>query len=444
MMRASARIFLGCRLPSCRIAPATSAMSTAALDPTRNPLRHDAQVIGLVGLAHGVSHFYHLLLAPLFPWIKAEFGLSYAELGLLMTVFFAVSAVVQTASGFVVDRFGARPVLFAGLAFLGAAALLLSTSSGYAALLFGAAVAGLGNGVFHPADFTLLNKHVSQPRLGHAFSVHGISGNLGWAAAPLFLVAIANLASWRVALAAASAVAFIVLAVLVALRHVLDPREVQGAVGRPAAKAAAGGSVLGFLRLPQVWVCWAFFLLTTFSAAGIQSFAPTALTYLYGMPFTLATASYTIYMLCSAGGMIVGGFAASRTSNHDRLIAVSFTVSGLMAVLVGLDLVPALLVPVLMGVIGFGAGTAGPSRDLLVRAAAPAGATGRVYGVVYSGLDIGLACGPLFFGALMDAKLPAWVFFMIGGFQLLSIFTAVTVGNGNRSRRGAAGQAEAA
>lgn len=346
-------------------------MSTAALDPTRNPLRHDAQVIGLVGLAHGVSHFYHLLLAPLFPWIKAEFGLSYAELGLLMTVFFAVSAVVQTASGFVVDRFGARPVLFAGLAFLGAAALLLSTSSGYAALLFGAAVAGLGNGVFHPADFTLLNKHVSQPRLGHAFSVHGISGNLGWAAAPLFLVAIANLASWRVALAAASAVAFIVLAVLVALRHVLDPREVQGAVGRPAAKAAAGGSVLGFLRLPQVWVCWAFFLLTTFSAAGIQSFAPTALTYLYGMPFTLATASYTIYMLCSAGGMIVGGFAASRTSNHDRLIAVSFTVSGLMAVLVGLDLVPALLVPVLMGVIGFGAGTAGPSRDLLVRAAAP-------------------------------------------------------------------------
>ncbi|AQV94481.1 MFS transporter [Cupriavidus necator] len=422
-------------------------MSTAALDSTRNPLRHDAQVIGLVGLAHGVSHFYHLLLAPLFPWIKAEFGLSYAELGLLMTVFFAVSAVVQTASGFVVDRFGARPVLFAGLAFLGAAALLLSTSAGYAALLFGAAVAGLGNGVFHPADFTLLNKHVSQPRLGHAFSVHGISGNLGWAAAPLFLVAIANLASWRVALAAASAVAFIVLAVLVVLRHVLDPREVQGAVGRPAAKqaAGAGGSLLGFLRLPQVWVCWAFFLLTTFSAAGIQSFAPTALTYLYGMPFTLATASYTIYMLCSAGGMVVGGFAASRTSNHDRLIAVSFTVSGLMAVLVGLNLVPALLVPVLMGVIGFGAGTAGPSRDLLVRAAAPAGATGRVYGVVYSGLDIGLACGPLFFGALMDAKLPAWVFFMIGGFQLLSIFTAVTVGNGNRSRRGAAaGRAEAA
>ncbi len=200
-----------------------------------------------MGLAHGVSHFYHLLLAPLFPWIKAEFGLSYAELGLLMTVFFAVSAVVQTASGFVVDRFGARPVMFGGLTCLGAAALLLSTSTGYSMLLFGAGVAGLGNGVFHPADFTLLNKHVSQPRLGHAFSVHGISGNLGWAAAPVFLVTIANLATWRMALAAASIVAFGVLAVLLVLRHVLDPRELGARwVGprprRPAPAAACWAS----------------------------------------------------------------------------------------------------------------------------------------------------------------------------------------------------------
>ncbi|KJK18699.1 MFS transporter [Burkholderiaceae bacterium 16] len=418
-------------------------MTAAALDPIRNPLRHDAQVIGLVGLAHGVSHFFHLLLAPLFPWIKAEFGLSYAELGLLMTVFFAVSAVVQTASGFVVDRFGAKPVLFGGLGLLGTAALLLSVSPSYTMLLLGAGVAGIGNGVFHPADFTLLNKHVSQPRLGHAFSVHGISGNLGWAAAPIFLVTIAEFSTWRTALACASAVAFGVLAVLLAFRHVLDPRGTAGAAPRQAA-AKAGGSMLAFLKLPQVWICWAFFLVTTFSFSGIQSFAPTALTQLYGMPLTLATASYTVYMLCSAGGMIVGGFAAGRTSNHDRLIAMSFTLSGFVAIVVGLGVLPAVMVPVLMGVIGFGAGTAGPSRDLLVRAAAPAGATGRVYGVVYSGLDIGLASGPLFFGMLMDARWPSWVFFMIGAFQMLAIFTAVTVGNGNRSRRDAGSNRAAA
>lgn len=421
-------------------------MTTATLDPSK-PFRHDAQVIGLVGLGHSVSHFFHLILAPLFPWLKPAFGLSYAELGLLMTTFFIVSAVVQTTSGFVVDRFGPRPVLFAGLACLGVSALLLSVSPSYAMLLVGAGVAGLGNGVFHPVDYTLLNRHVSQPRLGHAFSVHGISGNLGWAAAPVFLVTIANLSSWRTALASASIVAFVVLGILFAYRHVLDPRELRGAVGKPAAaKAAAdGGSMLGFLRLPQVWICWAFFLVTTFAAAGIQSFAPTALTKLYGMPIALATACYTIYMLSSAGGMVVGGFAAARTSSHDRLIAMSFTVSGLLAILVGVAVVPVLAVPVLFGLIGFGAGVAGPSRDLLVRAAAPAGATGRVYGVVYSGLDIGLASGPLFFGLLMDGGWSSWLFYAIGVLQLLSIFTAVTVGNGNRSRaRERSGQASAA
>lgn len=416
-------------------------MTAATLDPShpqgQNPLRHDAQVIGLVGIAHSVSHFFHLILAPLFPWLKPAFGLSYAELGLLMTVFFIASAIVQTLSGFVVDRIGPRPVLFAGITFLGAAALVLSVAPGYAVLLLGASIAGVGNGVFHPADFTLLNRHVSQPRLGHAFSVHGISGNLGWAAAPVFLVSIATLSNWRTALVCASVLAFVVLAVLVAFRHILDPVELRGAVGnRAKARAAAGDgeSVLGFMKLPQVWICWAFFLITTFAASGIQSFAPTALTQLYDMPLTLATACYTIYMLSGAGGMVLGGFAAARFTSHDRLIAVCFIVSGLFAIVVGTAVLPALAVPLLFGIIGFGAGVAGPSRDLLVRAAAPAGATGRVYGVVYSGLDIGLASGPLFFGALMDGRLPAWVFYMIGSLQLASILTAVTVGKGNRSR----------
>ncbi len=73
-------------------------------------LRADAKIIGLVGLGHGTSHFFHLLLAPLFPWLKDAFGLSYAELGLLMTVFFIVSGVGQAAAGFVVDSIGAVPV----------------------------------------------------------------------------------------------------------------------------------------------------------------------------------------------------------------------------------------------------------------------------------------------------------------------------------------------
>ncbi len=390
-------------------------------------LRADAKIIGLVGLGHGTSHFFHLLLAPLFPWLKDAFGLSYAELGLLMTVFFIVSGVGQAAAGFVVDRIGALPVLLGGLALLCISALGLAASNSYIALMLFAAVAGAGNSVFHPADFTLLNRRVSTSRLGHAFSVHGLSGALGWAAAPIFLAGIATLSSWRVALLAAAALAFVVLAVLFLCRDLLDPGEVSESVARSRTGGSIGGS-LQFLRLHAVWMCFAFFFVASLSFGGIQSFAPAALRDLYAVPFTFATACITAYMLASAGGLLVGGFAAARTQYHDRVIAVALAVAGSAALLVALGSMPGWMMMPMLAVIGFGAGLAGPSRDLLVRAAAPSNATGRVYGVVYSGMDIGLAIAPPIFGALMDASHPAWVFVLMGLFQFAAIVTAVGVG----------------
>jgi len=398
--------------------------------------RADARVIGLVATAHGVSHFFQLLLAPLFPWIRAELGLSYAELGALMAIFFIVSGVGQALSGFIVDRVGARSVLFVGLALLGAAALVMGTSSGYAGLALGAMIAGLGNCVFHPADYTLLNRRVSAPRLAHAFSAHGISGNLGYAAAPVFLVGIAQLTgSWRTAVLAAAAVAIAVLLLLLLNRSVLDDRAGLSAADGSRARSAAAGSSLAFLKLPQVWMCFAFFLVSSLAIGGVQSFAPTALHELYGMPLTLAALAYTTFMLASAGGMLLGGFAGARTSNHDRLIATCFVAAGSLSVLLGLAVLPAVMVLPIMGLIGFGTGVANPSRDLLVRAASPAGATGRVYGTVYSGLDAGMAIAPVIFGLIMDAHQPGWVFVVIGGFQFLAIFTALTVGTSSRRRR---------
>jgi len=405
---------------------------------TSNPeFRNDAKVIGLVGLAHGVSHFFQLLLAPLFPWIKAELGLSYAELGGLMAVFFVVSGVGQAASGFVVDRVGARGVLFAGVALLGLAALVSGLSSGYAGLALGAAVAGLGNCVFHPADFTLLNRRVSTARLAHAFSVHGITGNLGYAAAPIFLVGIAQLSgSWRIAVLAAAGVAVAVLLLLALNRRLLDDRLSHEASVEAKPEAVAAGSTLGFLRLPQVWLCFAFFFVSALAIGGVQSFAPTALNQLYGMPLTVAALAYTAFMLASAGGMVLGGFAGGRTRDHDRLIAGCMAAAGCLSILLGLALLPAAMVLPLMALIGFGSGVANPSRDLLVRAAAPKGATGRVYGTVYSGLDAGMAVAPVVFGLIMDAAWPGMVFAAIGGCQFLAIAAALAVGGESRRRRG--------
>jgi MFS family permease len=390
-------------------------------------LRSDARVIGLVGLGHGTSHFFQLLLAPLFPWLKDAFGLSYAELGLLMTMFFVVSGIGQALAGFVVDRVGALPILLGGLTLSCASALGLAFSNSYAMLMLFSALAGLGNAVFHPADFTLLNRRVSTHRLGHAFSAHGLSGALGWAAAPIFLAGLATLFNWRVALLAAAALAFIVLAILFTWRDLLDPQEVSDSVVQPAKRNDAE-SALGFMRLRAVWMCFAFFFISALSFGGIQSFAPASLRDLYAVPFTFATACITAYMLASAGGLVVGGFAAARTRYHDRVIAVAFTISASSALLVAAGSVPTWLVMPLLAVIGFGAGLAGPSRDLLVRAAAPQNATGRVYGVVYSGLDVGLAVAPPIYGAVMDARHPGWVFILIGIFQIAALLAAVGVG----------------
>jgi predicted MFS family arabinose efflux permease len=262
--------------------------------------------------------------------------------------------------------------------------------------------------------------------------MHGISGSLGWAVSPVFLAGLATLAGWRVALLAAAAVAGGVVALLWLFRPLLDTRELQAAVASHA-KPAASEQGLGFIRLPAVWMCFTFFLISAMALAGIQSFSPSALHDLYGMPIPLAMTGITVFMLASAGGIVAGGFLAARTQHHDRLLAVAFCLSGGFAALIGTGAAPSALILPLLAVVGFGSGMAGPSRDLLVRAAAPRNATGRVYGVVYSGLDIGLSISPLMFAALMDAHHPGGVFVLVGALQVLALAAALGV-------RGSAGR----
>lgn len=396
--------------------------------------RQDARVITLVGLAHGTSHFYHVILAALIPWLKPEFGLSYSQLGLLMTVFFVVSGVGQALAGFVVDRLGARTVLFSGIALLGLSALMLSSAHSYAQLMLGALLAGCGNSVFHPADYTLLNQRVSKARLAHGFSVHGISGNIGWAMSPLFLTFVAGRTDWRTALLCAALLPLAVLVLLAWNRHALrpEPAAMSHAGATAATGAAADGGALGFLRLKVVWLCFAFFLISAVALAGIQTFAATSLVSLYGMSLATATSAYTCFMLASAVGMAYGGFLGAGSRNHDRIIMIAFGSAALLSLVLAAAVVPAWMAVALMGLIGLVTGISGPSRDLMIRAAAPANATGRVFGVVYSGLDSGLALGPLLFGALMDANHPAGVFVCVGLFQALVILTAVGVGSNTR------------
>ena len=299
------------------------------------PMRQDAALIGLVGLAHGTSHFSQLLLAPLFPWLKDAFSVSYAELGLLMSIFFVVSCIVQALAGFVVDRFGPRPVLFAGLALLGLAGFGFAASTSYWMLAAFSVLAGIGNGVFHPVDYTLLNRKVHPSRLGHAFSVHGITGSLGWALAPALLVPLTLAYSWRVALVCAGALAFLVLAILWFKRERLALDTAQLHRGSKGAAGPATEGHLAFLKLPAVWMCFAFFFFYAASLSGVQAFAPEAARLLHGVPEHAAAMCLTIYMVCSAGGMVAGGFLASDPARCERIVGAGFGVAAAIALMIG-------------------------------------------------------------------------------------------------------------
>ena len=398
-------------------------MNTNDLDaPTGVPLRQDASIIALVGLAHASSHFAHLLLPLMFPVFMREFGLSYSELGLLMTTFFVVSGIGQAGAGFLVDRIGARPLLFAAIGIFVLVCGAASQVNGYAGLMLVAALAGLGNATFHPVDFTILNQRVSAPRLGYAFSAHGLTGNLGWATAPLFFAALSSLFSWRTAYLAA---AFMYLCILLLLVLQRDKLSTQAATPHPDQPAEHS---MAFMKLPVVWWCFSFFLLSTMTMAVVQSFSVSILKAMHGVSIEAATLTLSAYMLCGALGILVGGFVAARARSSDRVVALSMGSGAVLLALCSTGLLGGTLTMAVLASTGFAIGIGGPSRDMMIKKATPQSATGRVYGMVYSGLDTGLALSPLLFGLFMDR---GWYGATLLGAALslaLSVLAAVGVG----------------
>ena len=395
----------------------------------------DVRVIGLISLAHGSSHFFHLVLPPMFPWLKDAFALSYAELGLLMSVFFVVSCIAQAASGFLVDRIGARPVLFGGIGLLVLAALVYSQSNGYAMLLLGAVIAGCGNGIFHPVDYTLINHKISPPNLPYAYSMHGVTGYLGWAAAPAFMVAVAQIADWRIAFLSAALLEACVFVILwfnksYLLDNVKERHENTQASAQAANPGLAQESPFAFLKLTAVWLCWIFFFFSMASTSSLQSFAPSALFNIYQVPLDVGSYYITLLALGSAGGVLFGGYLAAKLQAPERIVSSCLSVTILMCLLLGTGFIPLGLIPVLFFGLGFGYGVVAPSRDLLVKAVTPKGVAGRVYGIVYSGIDLGAAVGPFIFGFFMDAGLPKALFLGIVLFQLMIIPTVFKVSAG--------------
>lgn len=389
-------------------------------------LNRDVRIIGVVGAAHGGSHFFQLVLPPLFPWLRDAFGVSYTELALVMTVFFAVSGLTQAAAGFLVDRIGAARVLAGGLASLALGASVIAMAPAYWAMLPAAVLLGLGNAVFHPADYAILNHHVTPSRMARAFSVHTVGGTLGWAIAPVLMASSAALVSWRFALVTAALIGLSLALTVLLNRPALETPGQARAVDAGERREARGAIVQLFLSAP-ILLCFAFFTLQAAAFVAVQSFMPIALHELFATPMVVATGTITAFMLGSALGNIGGGILADASGRFQAIIALGFTLSAACLLVVGAVAMPAVALYGVLATAGALQGMTTPSRDMLVRATTPPGGTGKVFGFVYSGLDLGSMLMPMPIGWLLDHGHAQAFFPLVAAVTLLMILTATSI-----------------
>ena len=398
-------------------------MTAQAADLRRTPTSERAEysIAARVSAAHFTSHVYYLVLPPLFPLLKEQLHVGYVELGLAITLFNILTLMLQAPMGFAVDRFDARSILVAGLCLGGFSYLMFAAFPTYPCLLLAFALAGIANAVYHPADYSIMTASISPPRIGRVFSFHLFAGYFGSAIAPATILLLTAIAGYRFAIAAAGCLAFIV-----AVPLVLDifERAAQARLANARTRPAAAQAPSVRILTPAVLSLMGFFALISLSSTGINNFAGASLQGAQGMSLAAANVALTGFLLATAFGVLAGGLIADRTLHHNAVAAIGFAVTALFVLCVAVFPLPAVAVIVLLSAAGFFSGIIQPSRDVMVREAAPPGAAGRVFGIVTTGFNIGAAIGPLIFGAILDHGHPAWIFGITAGFMAITALTA--------------------
>ncbi|MGA2054618.1 MAG: MFS transporter [Bradyrhizobium sp.] len=375
------------------------------------------RTLGAISVAHWVSHFHIFALPMLFPFLKQALNVGYVELGFALTVFAVSSGLTQAPIGYLADHLGARKILLAGLCLGGGALIALGVHLSYPSLIVSAALLGLANSVYHPANYAILSAHMNEARMGRAFSIHTFAGFLGGAMAPAIIAGLVATIGGHGALIAAGAVGPLV-ALLVLCIGIPD----ASASDR---KTSSPGTQRQNLITPALVVLTIFFLLLSLSNAGISNFGVVALMSGYGATFSAANLALTAYLGASAVGVLAGGFLADHTERHGQVAAACFAVNAAILLVVAAVNLPQMLLIGVMGLAGFLSGVIAPSRDMMVRNAAPPGAAGRAFGIVSTGFNIGGIISPLLFGWIMDQNLPHWVFGISVVFMVATVLLAL-------------------
>jgi len=375
------------------------------------------RTLAAISTAHWVSHFHLFVLPMLFPFLKGQLGVGYIELGFALTVFAVISGLTQAPIGYLADHIGARKVLLMGLTLGGVALIMLGLHLSYSWLIASAVLLGLANSVYHPADYAILSAHMDEARMGRAFSIHTFAGFLGGAVAPAIVAALVTMTGGHGALIVAGAVGPLVALLLLV-------------VGIPDASAAdrkidGVHAPLQNIITPTLIVLTIFFMLLSLSSAGIGNFGVVALMSGYGASFSSANIALTAFLGFSAIGVLAGGFLADCTRRHGQVAAACFAINAAIVFIIAMVALPSLLLTMAMASAGFLGGVIAPSRDMLVRNAAPAGAAGRAFGIVSTGFNLGGIVSPLLFGWIMDQNMPHWVFGASVIFMILTVLLAL-------------------
>src|SRR3954465_10972143 len=385
-----------------------------------------------ISIAHWVSHFHLFVLPMLFPYLKAQLGVGYIELGFALTVFGLVSGLTQAPIGYLADHIGARKVLLIGLTVGGLALILLGLHLSYTSLILCAALLGLANSVYHPCDYAILSAHMDVRRMGRAFSIHTFAGFLGGAVAPAIMAALVATVGGLGALIVAGAVGPAVALLLIAV----GIPDASSADRKGDDAAASKQSVI----TPALMMLTIFFMLLGLSNAGISNFGVVALMSGYGVTFSAANIALTAFLGASAAGVLAGGYLADRTKRHGQVAAACFAINAVIMLVIATTTLPSVVLTAAMGIAGFLGGVIAPSRDMLVRNAAPPGAAGRAFGIVSTGFNFSGILSPLLFGWIMDQNMPHWVFGASVAFMVLTVLLALAT---DRKPQAASGRSDA-
>lgn len=396
-------------------------MTAAA--PAENSFR-DYKILSVISVGHFMSHFYALTLPPIFLYLKEDFNVSFVQLGLMLTLAGASTLAVQVPVGFLVDRYGARIMLAIGLVILSSCYALAGLATDYYSMIALLMIAGVGNSVFHPADYAILNSSITPTRMGRAFSIHTFAGHLGSAAAPATMLILTYLFGWRFALVSVGAFGLAVALVLATQWNVM--KEETGHSGKK--EEGAKSSTVDGLKLlvsPIVIVFFLFFGILAMASAGLSAFMVAALMKLHNTPLETATMALSAYLFFSSAGILLGGELSDRFGRHALMAGIVFAATAVFCFIIGTFAMPFALLAVLMMIMGAGQGIIRPARDMMLREVAPKGSVGKIFGFVSAGITAGSTLAPILFGLMIDLGRPEWVFYLAGLLMILALFTVM-------------------